>query len=116
MMKDLHQSLRIEHVSKAPATRALVNFLVGPTPVGKAKVVLSLHASPNQFPTAGVQTPDFFVSLGFERLGPFSFIVSAFYLTDATERGPHHDWLAVVLRRAARFNRSWRNGLQKSIG
>jgi hypothetical protein len=66
-MRDLHQAPKIEIIQKARAGQAGVDFLLVRHQWGKSDAALSLHAEPNQFTTAGLQTPDFLALSGFER-------------------------------------------------
>ena len=66
-MRDPHQALKHEQLSKCRATTAGVDFFLVRSQWGKEDFGFSLHAAPNQFSTSGVQTTDFLASLGFER-------------------------------------------------
>lgn len=67
-MHDLHQALKIDKLDKARAQQAGVDFLLVQHHWSKTEAALSLHATPNQYTTAGIQTTDFMAYLGFERL------------------------------------------------
>jgi hypothetical protein len=67
-MRDLHQAPKIEVVQKTRAGQAGVDFLLVRHQWGKTETALSLHAAPNQFTTAGMQTSDFLAMVGFQRL------------------------------------------------
>jgi hypothetical protein len=66
-MRDPHQALKHEQLSKGRATIAGVDFFLVRSQWGKEDFGFSLHAAPNQFSTSEVQTTDFLASLGFER-------------------------------------------------
>jgi hypothetical protein len=68
-MADLHQALKFDEIAKSRATRAGVDFVVVRNQWGKDEIGFGLHAAPNQFTTAGVQTADFMASLGLQRSG-----------------------------------------------
>jgi hypothetical protein len=68
-MQDPHQALKFEHIGKARAPRAGVDFVLVRGQSSKDDIGLGLHAAPNQYTTSGIQTPDFMSQLGFERAG-----------------------------------------------
>jgi hypothetical protein len=66
-MRDPHQALKHEQIGKGRAATAGVDFFLVRSQWGKDDFALSLHAAPNQFTTAGIQTTDFLASLRFGR-------------------------------------------------
>jgi hypothetical protein len=68
-MRDPHQALKHEQISKGRADTAGVDFFLVRSQWGKEDFGFSLHAAPNQHSTSGFQTTDFLASLGFHRDG-----------------------------------------------
>src|ERR1700737_2417479 len=68
-MRDPHQALKHEQISKGRASTAGVDFFLVRSQWGKEDFGFSLHAAPNQHSMNGFQTTDFLASLGFQRGG-----------------------------------------------
>ena len=66
-MRSTHEALKHEQLAKGRAAATGVNFILMRHQWDKNDFGFSLHASPTQFTTAGVQTTDFLALLGFER-------------------------------------------------
>jgi hypothetical protein len=72
-IRDPHQALKHEQLSKGRAATAGDEFFLFRSQWGKEDFGSSLHAAPSQFSTYGVQTTDFLAALGFERAAcPFT--------------------------------------------
>ena len=66
-MRDLHTGLQLQQQTLGCATGCGVSFLRVEHQWSKTDFGYSLHAYPNQFTSAGLQTTDFLALLGFER-------------------------------------------------
>jgi TIR domain len=66
-MRDLHQALKHEPITKGRALTVGVDFTLVRSRWGKEEFGFGLHAAPNQFTLSGIQTTDFLALLGFQR-------------------------------------------------